>query len=149
MGIDDHQSGRTLCRAPEYKVWCAMKRRCRDPGHWNYKYYGGRGITICDEWINNPWSFIEWMRSQGWVRGLKVDRIDNDAGYSPANCRLVDHTTQMRNQRDAFTITIDGVTKHAKDWAEVSGTNYYTIKSRVRMYGWGPKEAVFGRISNA
>ncbi len=87
-----------------YPVWYAMKQRCTNPKYKSYSNYGGRGITICEEWLDVK-NFIEWSKSSGWREGLSVDRIDNDKGYSPENCRWVDRTTQNINQRIKKTNT--------------------------------------------
>jgi hypothetical protein len=74
---------------PLYDVWSGMRKRCCNPRHAKFKIYGARGIKICDEWINNPEIFIEWALSNGWEKGLQIDRIDNDGDYEPNNCRFV------------------------------------------------------------
>lgn len=74
-----------------YKLWAGIVKRCETKSSSNYKDYGGRGITVCEEWRNNPKSFIEWAENNGYEQGLEIDRIDNDMGYSPDNCRFVTH----------------------------------------------------------
>lgn len=72
-----------------YYVWRAMRSRCYDIKHPSYHNYGGRGIDVCDEWIYNSQNFCDWALSNGWVKGLQLDRIDNDKGYSPTNCHFI------------------------------------------------------------
>lgn len=74
-----------------------MLSRCYRPNHHNFKYYGGRGIKVCQEWIDSPQSFIDWAFTNGWEPGLEIDRINNDKGYSPDNCRFVSHWENVRN----------------------------------------------------
>lgn len=88
-----------LSRHPLYLIWAEMKHRCGNTNSTNYVHYGGRGISVCREWVNNPVSFIKWAMSAGWKEGLQIDRRDNDDGYSPGNCRIVDRGLNSRNQR--------------------------------------------------
>lgn len=76
-----------------------MKTRCYYKGHESYKYYGGRGITVCDLWLDTPQAFIVWGIMNGWKPGLEIDRIDNDGPYSPDNCRFVTHRENVMNSR--------------------------------------------------
>ena len=80
-----------------YDVLHSMKSRCYNPKHNSYKRYGGRGIDICREWLTNEDAFYDWCRHHGYRCGLQLDRIDNNRGYSPDNCRFV---TPVENQRN-------------------------------------------------
>ena len=75
-------------------VWHGMKARCQNKNHTSYDRYGGRGIGICKEWLDDPQKFFTWAFANGWKRGLQIDRKDNDGCYSPGNCRF---TTTQRN----------------------------------------------------
>lgn len=88
------------CATPRlYRIWAGMKQRCYNPNHPSYRSYGGRGITICDEWKNSFRAFAEWSLENGYADPpnncktrkdvLSIDRIDNDKGYSPTNCQWV------------------------------------------------------------
>jgi len=88
-----------LCKHPLYRVWLCIKRRCYGKNNENYRYYGGRGISVCDEWINNPESFIKWGLNNGYKVGLTLDRRDNDGDYEPANCRFVTQRGNLLNSR--------------------------------------------------
>lgn len=83
-----------------YSVWKSMKGRCEDRLNRCYPIYGGRGITICDEWKDNVKVFCDWAIKNGWQKGLKIDRIDNDKNYEPSNCRFVDVVVSGRNRRN-------------------------------------------------
>ena len=82
-----------------YKVWSSLKDRILNPKNKNYNNYGGRGITLCEEWKNNFKAFYYWAVSNGYLEGLSIDRIDNDGNYEPSNCRWSTRTIQNRNQR--------------------------------------------------
>lgn len=89
-----------------YWVWRGMKQRCSNPNHNHYKHYGGRGISVCPEWENSYENFYNWAMENGYdenaPRGqCTLDRIDNDRGYSPNNCRWADAITQRHNRRDS------------------------------------------------
>jgi hypothetical protein len=86
-----------------YLVWVAMRQRCFNPKNKDYKYYGGRGITICDEW-DNPKLFIKWSIEHGWKKGLQIDRIDNDKNYASGNCKF---TTRSKNTLNSRLLRID------------------------------------------
>lgn len=75
-----------------------MKSRCGNPNVPCYKYYGGKGITVCEEWQNDFQSFFEWSMSNGYADHLTIDRIDNDGNYEPTNCRRVTMAVQNRNK---------------------------------------------------
>ena len=82
-----------------YKVWSSLKDRTLNPKNKNYNNYGGRGITLCEDWKNNFKAFYYWAISNGYLEGLSIDRIDNNGNYEPSNCRWSTRTIQNRNQR--------------------------------------------------
>jgi hypothetical protein len=114
----------------EYGAWRAAKHRCTNQKSAAYPSYGGRGITMCDEWMNDPRAFYRDMGP--CPKGLSLDRIDNNRGYSPDNCRWTDQKTQSRNQRRGISITHDGLTLPIKEWAERTGIDYRTLLMRWR-----------------
>lgn len=84
-----------------YIVWSGMKQRCVNPKHIHYNIYGGRGITVCKEWSEDFGVFEAWAINSGWKPGLEIDRIDNEKGYFPENCRIVTHAENVRNKRNS------------------------------------------------
>lgn len=91
-----------------YEVFKNMHRRCNNKKTWNYKNYGGRGIKICKEWQNNRALFILWALDNGYRNNLQIDRIDNEKGYSPENCRWVTRSTNARNTRKLMSTNTSG-----------------------------------------
>lgn len=84
---------------PIYQILDSMKKRCYREDHDNYKHYGERGITICDEWMNDHAKFFEWALANGYRDGLQIDRIDTNKGYCPENCRFLNRTCNGLNRR--------------------------------------------------
>lgn len=85
-----------------YHVHYNMISRCTNPKHNAYLNYGGRGISVCEEWMNSFEKFVSWSRENGYEEGLSLDRIDNDKNYSPDNCRWVDMEQQSNNRRNTI-----------------------------------------------
>jgi hypothetical protein len=81
-----------------YKSWDAMKQRCSNPNNQDYLNYGGRGITVCELWLDYG-NFREWAYCNGWTKGLTIDRIDSNAGYYPENCQWISNEENARRAR--------------------------------------------------
>lgn len=109
-----------------------MKHRCDDPKR---PRYNGRGITVCDEWKNDYKSFAEWSRNNGFREDLTLDRIDNDKGYYPENCRWTDNTTQQNNKENNVRITFNGETHTQAEWSRLTGLSKDLIHDRLER-GW-------------
>ena len=88
-----------LSRTNIYYVWMNMRCRCRNRKNAEYKNYGGRGISVCEEWQNDFMSFYNWAITNGYKKGLTIDRVDNDGNYEPSNCRFVTNKKNNRNKR--------------------------------------------------
>lgn len=133
-----------FCRSGHYLyyVWGAIKRRCYDTKDQSYVNYGGRGISICEEWVSNYDNFFNWCISNGYSKGLTIDRIDNNAGYSPSNCRFVTRTMQQRNRRMNKLYEYNGELKTMKEWSAIFDISYNTLNYRISQKGLSVKEAV-------
>lgn len=100
-----------------YRVWLGMRKRCYSSKEPAYKDYGGRGIFVCDEWRNDYNSFLNWSLINGYKKGLSIDRIDNNKGYTPDNCRFVDNYMQANNKRNNIILELKGEKKTLPNWA--------------------------------
>lgn len=118
---------------PAIYTWNAMKARCTKPHHPFYPYYGARGITVCQRWLDSFNNFWEDM-GPTWERGLELDRIDNDGGYSPENCRWITHRENMCNRRTTV------IPSWAMDTAKRNGISRGTLYCRMKR-GWDAKKA--------
>ncbi|MEK4302424.1 hypothetical protein MKY30_23990 [Oceanobacillus sp. FSL W8-0428] len=124
-----------------YTIWHGMKLRCYTKSNASYKYYGGRGISVCDEWKDDFASFRTWSLSNGYKEGLTIDRVDANGNYEPSNCRWINYKGQARNKRNNKIITYRGESKTISEWSEITNIKQSTISERVRL-GWDEAEAI-------
>ena len=120
------------------KLWDAyydMKSRCYNENNHRYNDYGGRGITICKEWLDSFDSFAEWSFSHGFKKDLQIDRIDNNSGYSPENCRWVTPKENCRNRRSNVMVEYNGKMITLVELSEILNIPYKTAYSKYRKYG--------------
>ena len=125
------------------QIWRKMINRCTEPKCQAYKDYGGRGITVCDDWLNRE-RFIEWGVAHSYEVGLSIERVDNDGGYRPENCVWATPHQQSRNKRNSVKITAWGETKVISDWVNdprCGAPNYHTIRLRLKS-GLSPEVAI-------
>ena len=128
-----------------YSIWRDMKNRCNGLKKNDKKNYFDRGITYCTEWERFE-AFRDWAITHGYRDDLSIDRIDNDKGYSPNNCRWVTRAEQNLNTRQNHFITYNGLTRTVKEWAIILGIKPSTLRSRLNTYGWSVEEAFNTRI---
>jgi hypothetical protein len=114
-----------------YEIWQGMKRRCAYKKTINYDRYGGRGITVCNEWKNDFHAFYSWALSHGYKENLTIDRIDNNGNYCPENCHWTTMFYQNRNKSNNHILTFNGVTKVLSDWALETGVSRRTLTRRL------------------
>ena len=117
------------------KILRGMRYRCKNPKYHDYHRYGGRGITVCEEWDKNTDSFIKWSLNNGYDSNKSIDRIDVNKGYSPDNCRWVDMNTQQNNRGNNIILSYKGEQHTIRDWADILGVEYEVIKDRYHK-GW-------------
>lgn len=125
-----------------YRTWLNMKRRCDNKRSDKYKYYGARGIVVCDEWLHDFRAFHDWAINNGYRDDLTIDRIDVDGNYEPSNCKWVDQKTQTRNTTRNVYYTINGERHCLSEWCEILNLNYKTIWQRINKCGWLVEKAL-------
>ena len=116
-----------------YKTYYAMHTRCEKPNHINYNLYGGRGITVCDEWSGKDGfkNFHRWAMDNNWRPGLTLDRIDNDKGYSPDNCHFATQREQVRNRRTTKLYDYKGFRLMVSEIAEIENISSESLRYRL------------------
>lgn len=126
---------------PEYFIWIGMKSRCYNPKRHNYKYYGGRGIVIDSSWANDFEQFYKDMGPRP-TKAHKIERLNNDKNYSPANCVWKLHKDQIRNQSTNKLFTFLGKTQCLAAWCEEFSINYKSVWHRIMKLDWPFEEAL-------
>lgn len=125
-----------------YNIWCSMKTRCFNSNEKCYKHYGGRGISVCDEWKDDFGAFYDWSISNGYKDGLSIERKNVNENYEPNNCEWITIKEQAANKRNTLYVEIHGERKRLKEWCEIYGVNYKTVYQRIFIYGFEPLEAL-------
>ena len=129
------KSKHKLIYSPEYQAWSSMKSRCYNPNKTVYKDYGGRGIYVCRRWRKSFENFYKDMGRRP-TKEHSIDRIDNNYGYIPFNCRWATQKEQMNNVRTNHLISFNGETLTLIQWSRKTGINRTTIYNRINKLGW-------------
>ena len=129
-----------LWHSPVFTVYKGMMSRCYNVTDKRYSSYGGRGITVCKRWLN-IFNFVADMEPT-YKKGLTIDRIDNNKGYSPDNCRWATTREQNRNYRRNVLYTHDGKTLCLKEWSELLSIPYARLRDRLRVQKWSFEKAI-------
>ena len=116
-----------------------MIRRCNDIHNNRYKDYGGRGISICQDWQDDYMNFYNWAINNGYDETLTIDRINVNGNYEPSNCRWADTKTQCNNTRSNIMVTYKGKTQSLKLWCEELHLDYGMIRARYSNSHWKNK----------
>lgn len=120
-----------------YNIWTQIKDRTENPENWGWDNYGGRGISLCEEWHDYP-IFSKWAKENGYTEDTSIDRIDVNGNYEPNNCRWATEKEQANNRRTCVMIEYNGKKQSMADWARELGISYETIRTRHRR-GWDTK----------
>lgn len=137
------QSGTRL-----YEIWQGMRTRCYRVTDARYHRYGGRGISICDEWKNDFVAFYDWANKNGYSESLTIDRIDNNGNYDPTNCKWSTAEKQCNNRESNIKITIGNTTKTLTQWCEIFDLEYSAIHARYVRNGFGGIDELFSPTRN-
>ena len=140
----EHGIDKNITSTPCYKTYYGMITRCYNKNHESYEIYGGRGITVCPEWLgkNGFLNFNKWAVENGWSKELTLDRIDNNKGYSPDNCRWVTRIEQIKNRRNMKLYDYYGETLCLKEIANKENLNYGKLYRLIKIKKIDIKEAV-------
>lgn len=130
-----------LSKQKIYRIWGGIVARCHIPSQSGYKRYGGRGISVCDEWRKDFVQFYNWAIQNGYREDLTIERVDCNGDYSPQNCKWIPRSEQCNNTRQSHFITIDGKTLTIKQWSKEIGISDKVIRCRLR-HGWNEHDAV-------
>ena len=139
MRNEKHMHG--LSNNPIYRHWINMKSRCNNPNSSKYHLYGGKGISVCEEWEIDVRIFYNWAIENSYKKGLTLDRIDGNGNYEPSNCRWATYTQQARNSTQNHLLTYKGQTKCIYEWAEYLGISKKMLSERIRR-GWSVERAL-------
>ncbi|MCA4764682.1 hypothetical protein H8Z65_14130 [Mycobacterium avium subsp. hominissuis] len=124
-----------------YGIWNGMKQRCFNKNSKNYEHYGNRGITVCEEWKNSFEHFKQWSLNNGYNENLSLERINNNQGYYPENCKWATVKQQGSNRRTNININRNGVTRTLKEWCEIEKVPYLKTYKRLKR-GWDIERAL-------
>ena len=125
--------------SPAYQSWASAVQRTSNPKNPLFPRYGGRGITMCERWRNSFQSFVDDMGSR--PDGTSIDRIDNERGYEPGNCRWADDFEQSRNRRNVRSLTLRALTLKVHQWEHLTGLTARLIRQR-KGYGWSDEKTL-------
>lgn len=135
-----HKHGYAYTRL--YGIYQNIKDRCYNTNNHSYHLYGGRGIKMCDEWLNNPQTFFDWSYQNGYVEGKSrkeqsIDRKDVNGNYEPSNCRWVNQTVQNYNKQDTIRVLVNGEEKTLLDLHTEYSVPLTTLRSRYQRFKKG------------
>jgi hypothetical protein len=124
-------------------IWAGMNKRCRNANEPCYPHYGGRGITVCQEWLDSFETFRDWALANGYCDDLTIERKDVNGNYEPSNCTWLTRSQQMFNLRSTETLTAFGETKPVVLWARDPRCTVTYLALRYRLkHGWEPERAI-------
>jgi len=144
QAVSEANSKHGMCESPEYIAWTQARYRCGKKDHPNYRNYGGRGISVCDRWQD---SFDAFYADMGPRPSDKhsLERVDNDKGYSPENCKWATSKEQGNNKRSCRIIEHEGVSLNVTQWAQAVGMCRNTLTGRLNR-GKSVDQALFAKV---
>jgi hypothetical protein len=132
LGKGQYKHGLSATRV--YRIWYGMVDRCNEPTNAEYHNYGGRGIIVCDEWLDFM-NFYTWATNNGYSGKMSIERKDVNGNYEPSNCSWIPSSEQNFNKRNTHNITINGITQPMGKWAHLYGIKLQTMYKRLNA-GW-------------
>lgn len=128
-----------LSHTVTHNAWCSMKNRCSNKNCPDYRYYGGRGITFCEQWE----SFDTFFKDMGLCpKGYTLERVEVNKNYTPSNCCWIPKRAQFRNRRSCQYFKYRGVTRCLTEWAEIVGLKQHTLRKRLIVHRWSMEKAL-------
>lgn len=118
-----------------YRIWGNMKGRCYCKSRREYKNYGGRGITVCPEWLHDFKAFYDWAMANGYADNLTLDRKEVNGNYEPSNCRWITNREQQNNRQDSYFVSFNGKTQTLAQWSVELNMCYKTLQKRINKWG--------------
>lgn len=131
-----------LIKDPIYKIWGSIKNRCLHANRKDSKSYYDKGVTICNEWMNDFMCFYNWATINGYKSGMQIDRIDNNLGYNPENCRFVSARDNVNNRANTCFLEHDGQKLCLTEWARIKNIPSETLRRRIFTYKWDISRAL-------
>lgn len=133
-----------MCYSRINSIYRKMKERCLQENNARFSDYGGRGISICEEWLGNNgfMNFYKWAMANGYADNLSIDRINNDGNYEPSNCRWVEARVQANNVRSNHLITYQNETHTIAEWSRIRGIPYQRLLQRINKLHWDVERAL-------
>lgn len=130
-----------------YVLWMGMRQRCNNPNNISYKWYGAKGIKVCEEWEHDYLAFKKWAIESGYDENLPrgaqtIERLDTNKDYSPKNCTWKTIREQQRNKGNTRLFEYNGEAHTVVEWSEILGIDYIVLHARIFSYGWDIKDAI-------
>lgn len=140
-GARERKTVHGMTNSRVYRIWTNMKTRCLNKADIHYKSYVGRGIKICDQWVENFEKFLSDMGTPPTVQH-SINRVDNDGDYDPKNCVWATNIEQANNTRKNHVIEFNGTKRTLAQWADHTGINRSTLLARINKHGWAIERAL-------
>lgn len=141
-GVKEKATTHGMSNTRLYAIYKHMNNRCYRKSDIKYPKYGGRGITVCDEWLDSFEAFADWALNNGYSDNLSIDRINVDGNYCPENCRWADDYVQNNNRSNSKKYTYNNQTLTIAEWARLLDMNYKKLWKRLEVFEWDIERAL-------